>query len=90
MTNAAKIWEGLSPEEHERQYNPQNACPNFHEYRALREPANEQALKELTRHADIAYGDHKLRTLDIYPGQGEGARLYHHTVAYGRCLSGLR
>ncbi|MBB4053958.1 arylformamidase [Devosia subaequoris] len=77
MTNAARIWEGLSQEEHERQYNPQKACPNFDEYRALREPANEQALKELMLHADIAYGDHKLRTLDIYPALGEGARPVH-------------
>lgn len=77
MTNTAKIWESLTPDEHERHYNPQNACPNFNEYRALREPTNEQALHELRCHTDIAYGAHKLRTLDIYPAQGDGPRPVH-------------
>lgn len=77
MISAAKVWEGLTPEEHERQYNPQNACPNFNEYRALREPANALALAELPRQADIAYGEHKLRTLDIYPAKGDGPRPVH-------------
>jgi arylformamidase len=81
MSATANIWDHLTPEEHERQYNPQHAVPNFAEYRALREPANRQAAAELTRHADIAYGEHGLRKLDIYPAPGEGphpVQIYFH------------
>jgi arylformamidase len=77
MISAAKIWETLTPDEHEHQYNPQQAFPNFGEYRALREPANQQATLELTAHRDLAYGSHKQRNLDIYPGDGDGPRPVH-------------
>lgn len=77
MASAAKIWENLTPEEHEHQYNPQKACPDFARYRDLREPANQAALAGLVRHADIAYGEHELHTLDIYPAPGAGPRPVH-------------
>jgi len=77
MTNAPRLWESLTPEELEFQYNPQRACPNFNDYRALREPANEQATATLKAHRDIAYGDHKLRNLDIYPAEGGWPRPVH-------------
>lgn len=77
MASATKIWESLSPEEHELQYNPQRAVPNFAEYRALREPANERAAAELTQVRDQPYGDHPLRKVDIYPAPGKGPKPVH-------------
>jgi len=61
------IWEGLSPQEHEHQYNPQVAVPDFAKYRATREGPNVHALASLVRIADLSYGPHKLNTLDVYP-----------------------
>lgn len=66
------IWTGLSPAEHEFQYNPQAAFPNFKDAQAARAPINVAALSRLQRHADLAYGDHPLRKLDIYPAAGDG------------------
>ena len=72
-------WELLSGEEHEFHFNPQNAFPNFKDYQALRAPANAAARAELKSHVDIAYGDHPLRKIDIYPakGGGHGVRPVH-------------
>jgi arylformamidase len=75
MTAAAPLWDSLSPEEHEFQYNPQCAFPNFAEYRKLREPANEAARRTLRHQADVPYGDHPLRKLDIYPAEAPGGVL---------------
>ncbi len=61
------LWAGLSPEEHEFQYNPQAAVPHFKDYQAQRAPINDQAKTELACHRDVAYGDHPLRRLDVYP-----------------------
>ncbi len=71
------IWAGLSPEEHEFQYNPQAAFPNFKDAQAARAPVNAAALSKLQRHADLAYGDHPLRKLDIYPAAGDGKAPVH-------------
>lgn len=67
MPNEQPIWATLTPEQHEFQYNPQHAFPDFAQSRARREPANEAARRDLVRHPDIAFGDHPLRRLDIYP-----------------------
>lgn len=75
MPEASPIWATLTPDEHEFQYNPQAAFPDFDLARRRREPANAEALTMLERHADIAFGDHPLRTLDVYPA-GEGAPVH--------------
>ncbi|RYE31100.1 MAG: alpha/beta hydrolase [Hyphomicrobiales bacterium] len=76
------IWSTLSPEEHEFQYNPQAAFPNFKDAQVGRAGANAEALERLTRHADNAYGEHPLRKLDIYPAKGGGqaspAHIFYH------------
>ncbi|MBJ3778244.1 alpha/beta hydrolase [Acuticoccus mangrovi] len=82
MSSIPPIWSSLTPEEHEFQYNPQAAVPDYQDYRVAREPANAAALGGLARHADIAYGDHPLRTLDIYPAAG-GAPAPVHVFLHG-------
>jgi arylformamidase len=67
----------LSPEEHELHYNPQHAVPNFAEYRAQRDPDNARARAALRRHESVAYGEHRLRTLDIYPTAGPASAPVH-------------
>lgn len=47
MSQATPIWEGLTAREHEFQYNPQNAFPDFGNARVKRQPANDAALAEL-------------------------------------------
>lgn len=78
MTSTQRPWDLLSPQEHEFHYNPQNACPDFARYRADRDPAN-AAAEKLDCHRDVAYGEHALRKLDIYPGNGaeQGPRPVH-------------
>ncbi|WP_108658716.1 alpha/beta hydrolase [Acuticoccus kandeliae] len=77
MSASPPIWTSLTPEEHEFQYNPQNAFPDYEVYRQRRAPANQAALETLTRHADISYGDHALRAVDIYPAAGSGPSPVH-------------
>jgi arylformamidase len=60
----------LSAEEHELHYNPQRAVPDFAEYRVQRDPDNARARASLRRHQSVPYGEHRLRTLDIYPAEG--------------------
>ncbi len=79
----APIWAGLTPEEHEFQYNPQNAVPDFARYRARRDPANARALNELAREADIGYGDHPLRKVDIYPAAEKNGLSPVHIYLHG-------
>lgn len=67
MQGSTPIWAGLTPEEHEFQYNPQKAFPDFAQSRTLREPLNAKAHAELSQRTDIAFGDHPLRKVDIYP-----------------------
>ena len=67
IADAQALWSGLSPEEHEFQYNPQRAFPDFATHRARRAPVNQAALSGLRRIADLTYGDHPRRRLDIYP-----------------------
>lgn len=66
MPDQTPLWADLTPEEHEFQYNPQKAFPDFSASRADREPANKAALDMLV-HKDIAYGDHPLRKVDVFP-----------------------
>lgn len=77
MPSPAPIWASLSPEEHEFQYNPQKAFPDFARHGAARSPLNEQVRRELKSHLDVAYGEHKLHTLDIFPARSDGKSPVH-------------
>lgn len=76
MTEHQPIWSTLSAKEHEFQYNPQVAFPDFAQSRERREPANAAARRDLACTADIAFGDHPLRKLDIYPAQAANAPVH--------------
>ena len=67
MNHNAPIWANLSAQEHEFQYNPQCAFPDFMQTRANKAEPNQNAVARLRPVCNIAYGDHPLRTLDIYP-----------------------
>jgi arylformamidase len=73
MSSPAPLWTGLTPDEHEFQYNPQAAFPDFKNAQAGRAGINEAALGKLPREAGIAFGDHPLRRLDVYPAAGGAA-----------------
>jgi arylformamidase len=79
MENLTPPWSLLSEEEHEFHYNPQRAFPNFKDYQELRAPANTAARASLQCHANISYGSHDLRKLDIYPAQeGSSVHIFLH------------
>ena len=72
------LWASLPEEEHEFQYNPQRAFPNFADYQAQRAPANAAARSNLTAHLDLPYGDHPLRRVDLFPAAtGAGTAPVH-------------
>src|SRR3954453_21526198 len=72
------LWASLSQEQHEFQYNPQRAFPNFADHQAERAPANAAARTTLKCHRDVAYGDHPLRRVDVYPAaDGLGSAPVH-------------
>lgn len=77
MPECTPIWDGLSADEHELQYNPQRAVPHFKDYGAAREAANRRARDTLACHRDIAYGPGDLDRLDFYPAEGSGPRPVH-------------
>lgn len=79
MTSNA-TWGLLSPEEHEFHFNPQRAFPNFASHRERRAPANEAAISNLRREADLAYGPHERHRLDIYraPRPDAPIHIYFH------------
>ncbi|WP_102958106.1 alpha/beta hydrolase [Mangrovicella endophytica] len=77
MTGRDAIWTNLSHDEHEFQYNPQKAFPDFASSRLNREPVNTRALAELDRVADIAFGEHPLHRLDLYRAAGAGPHPVH-------------
>nr|WP_245215323.1 alpha/beta hydrolase [Pararoseomonas baculiformis] len=66
----------LPPDEHELHYNPQRAFPDFASYRERRAPVNDAAHATLRKEADIAYGEHPRRRLDIYPAGRAGAPVH--------------
>lgn len=76
MAERAPIWAGLTPEEHEYQYNPQKSVPDFATHRARREAPNAAARAHLKAHTDLAYGDHPLHTLDVYPAAQPNAPVH--------------
>lgn len=83
MTSTAPIWASLSREEHEFQYNPQNAFPDFARHGTTRAPLNEQARRDLKSYLDVPYGEHKLHTLDIFPAAGVNEKSPVHVFLHG-------
>ena len=77
MSDRTPIWEGLSPEEHEYQYNPQRSVPDFAAAQAWRASLSAIVVQKFSRHVDVAYGPGALHKVDIYPGSGEGPRPVH-------------
>jgi len=73
------IWSYLTPEEQEFHYNPQHAFPDFARHQQARAPLNARARRELAAHWDVPYGEHPLRTLDIFPAApGAPVHLFLH------------
>jgi hypothetical protein len=66
MSEARAVWIDLPREEHEFQFNPQRAFPNFNDAQEKRTAANAKARSSLAPHLDLPYGEHKLRRLDIF------------------------
>ncbi|WP_458094410.1 alpha/beta hydrolase [Roseomonas sp. WA12] len=62
---SGRPWATLTREEHEFQYNPQQAFPDYASHRLRRTALNDAALA-LRSDADIPYGEHPRRRLDIY------------------------
>ena len=83
MSDTMRLWSSLSADEHEFQYNPQKAFPNFKDYQAARAEPNRKAREELVSHRDIAYGDHPLRKLDVYPAAGVTGAAPVHVFFHG-------
>ncbi len=77
MPERAPLWDGLSADEHELQYNPQRAVPHFKDYQAQREAANVRARETLECRRGIAYGRGELQDLDFYPVPGATAAPVH-------------
>ena len=71
------IWEGLTGEEHELQYNPQRSVPDFEAARRRREPANAAAIEALKPETDIAFGPGALHRLDLFHPAGAGPHPVH-------------
>src|SRR3954464_10786125 len=69
------IWDGLTREEHEAQYNPQRSVPDFARYQARRQPFND-AAQALACEGDIAYGPGALHKVDIYPAAARHAPVH--------------
>jgi arylformamidase len=66
------IWDGLTAEEHEFQYNPQRSSPDFEAARRRREPANAAATEALKPDTDVAFGPGALHRLDLFRPRGAG------------------
>jgi arylformamidase len=76
MADDRRIWDGLTPTEHEFQYNPQNAVPDFRSCQAAREAPNAAAQARLRCMRDQVYGPDPLHKVDIYPASRAGAPVH--------------
>lgn len=83
MSEQPVLWSSLSADEHEFQYNPQNAFPNFKDYQAVRAGPNRAARSELAATLDVAYGPHPLRKVDVFPAAGGNGRAPVHVFFHG-------
>jgi arylformamidase len=83
MSEARAAWMDLSQEEHEFQFNPQRAFPNFKDAQEKRTAANARARTSLAPHLDVPYGEHKLRRLDIFPAVSAEKAAPVHIFVHG-------
>ncbi|TCR66407.1 alpha/beta hydrolase [Bosea sp. BK604] len=83
MSSEQAFWSSLTAAEHEFQYNPQAAFPDFKDAQASRAATNAAALEQLVRHADLSYGEHPLRKVDIYPAAGNDGPAPVHIFYHG-------
>lgn len=83
MSSDKPFWSALGADEHEFQYNPQAAFPNFKDAQTERASVNADALARLERHADQSYGEHPLRKVDIYPAPSETGASPVHVFYHG-------
>jgi len=65
--DTAAPWSGLDRQALEYQFNPRVSVPDFARDDERRAPLNDAALAGLHAHRDLAYGDHPLRRVDVYP-----------------------
>lgn len=70
MPDMMRLWHGLTPEEHEAQYNPRAAVADFADCQARHQGWSAAAAARLTATRDVAYAEGALCTLDIYPVPG--------------------
>jgi arylformamidase len=83
MSEARAAWMDLPREEHEFQFNPQRAFPNFKDAQEKRTAANAKARSSLVSHLDLPYGEHKLRRLDIFPAMSAEKASPVHVFVHG-------
>ena len=83
MSEARAVWMDLPREEHEFQFNPQRAFPNFKDAQEKRTAANAKARSSLAPHLDLPYGEHKLRRLDIFPAMSAEKAAPVHVFVHG-------
>jgi len=76
MPSKPPPWASLSAEEHEFQYNPQKAFPDFGKHQTARAPVNAQARSGLKAHYDVRYGEHPLHALDVFPAAQAGSPVH--------------
>ena len=83
MSEGRTAWMDLPPEEHEVQFNPRRAFPDFEAAQEKRAAANAKARSTLASHLDLPYGGHKLRRLDIFPAMSAERAAPVHIFVHG-------
>jgi arylformamidase len=83
MSEARAVWMDLPRDEHEFQFNPQRAFPNFNDAQEKRTAANAKARSSLAPHLDLPYGEHKLRRLDIFTAMSAEKASPVHVFVHG-------
>lgn len=77
MHERSAAWEGLSPAEHELQYNPQRAFPDYANVRTRLAPHNDAARRALGNPEEVAFGPDPLHRLDVFRAEGPGPHPVH-------------
>lgn len=70
MADRTRLWDGLTAEEHEVQYNPRAAVPDFALCQERQQAWSAAAAARLAAIRNLAYAEGPLRDLDIYPVPG--------------------
>jgi arylformamidase len=60
-------WQGLDPEELERQFNPRHSVPDFEAFQAGKAALSAKVRARLRSHLDVPYGDTARQRLDVFP-----------------------